>query len=390
MNESPFGASLRRHRLALGLSLRGLGELAHRGKSHLQELESGRKQPSNETARHLDDVLGAGGHLVALASTSEPEAARGEEEGLELASLLNASDVAPELINRFELAVDELASRYATTPPANLLPDVRNNLVQVGTVLRKRTTLDQQRRLLVAAGWLALLRATLHIDLRHHRAADAHLTTANQLAEHVGHSEIQAWSLETRAWAVLTGGDYRRALHLAQQAQAVAPRGSSAHIQATAQTGRAWARMGNQRETRRTLDEVARLVSPLRNPDRPEHHYQYDPAKALSYTATTLAWSGDPAAEEYARTIVADLDRTDRPRRAASARLDLSLALLAAGRPDEASVVATEAITSGRVVPSNWWRATEVLSAVELCGIREAHDLRDAYESHRPRRTADI
>lgn len=385
MSESPFGEGLRRHRLARGLSLRGLGNLAHRSKSHLQELESGRKQPSIDTARHLDGILGAGGRLVALASTSAPEAVRGEDEALELASLLDASDVAPELVDRLELAVDGLASSYATTTPVDLLPVVRDHLAQLGAALRKRSTLRQQRRLLVAAGWLALLRATLHIDLRHHRAADAHLATADQLAGQVGHAEIRAWCLETRAWDVLTAGDYRRALDLAQQAQTLAPNGSSAHIQATAQTGRAWARMGNQRETRRALDQVARLVSPLQPPDRPEHHYQYDPAKALSYTATTLAWSGDPAAEEYARTIVTDLDTSGRPRRAASARLDLGLALLAAGRPDEASLVTAVAITSGRVVPSNWWRATEVLSAVESSGIREARDLRDAYEAYRPR-----
>jgi transcriptional regulator with XRE-family HTH domain len=385
MDESPFGESLRRHRVGRGLSLRGLGDLAHRGKSHLQELESGRKRPSIDTARHLDDILGAGGRLVLLASTSAPEATRGEDEAFDLASLLDASDVAPELVDRLELAVDELASSYATSPPMDLLPVVRDHLAQLGVALRKRCTLHQQRRLLIAAGWLALLRATLHIDLRHHRAAEAHLATADRLAEHAEHPEIRAWCLETRAWDVLTAGDYRRALDLAQQAQTLAPYGSSAHIQATAQTGRAWARMGNQRETRRTLDEVARLVSPLQTPDRPEHHYRYDPAKALSYTATTLAWSGDPAAEEYARTIVADLDLAGRPRRAASARLDLGLALLAAGQPDEASLVAAAAITSGRVVPSNWWRATEVLSGAEASGIREARDLRDAYEAYRPR-----
>ncbi|MFK3980939.1 multiprotein-bridging factor 1 family protein [Micromonospora sp. NPDC050397] len=389
MNDSPFGEGLRRHRLARGLSIRGLANLAHRGKSHIQELESGRKKATVDTARHLDALLGAHGHLVALASTSAPEAIRGEDEALELASLLDASDITSELVDRFEVAVDDLASSYATTPPANLLPGVRDHLARIGVALRKRSSLHQQRRLLVAAGWLALLRATLHIDLRHGRAAAAYLLTAERLGEHVNHPEIRAWALETRAWDVLTVGDYRRALDLAEQAQAVAPRGSSAHIQATAQTGRAWARMGDQRETRRALDQVARLVGPLRTPDRPEHHYQYDPAKALSYTATTLAWSGDPAAEEYARRIVADLDRAARPRRAASARLDLGLALLAAERPDEASVVATEAITSGRVVPSNWWRATEVLTAVESYGIREARDLRDAYESHRPHRSTD-
>ena len=79
-----------------------------------------------------------------------------------------------------------------------------------------------------------------------------------------------AWCLETRAWGVLTAGDYRRAIELSQGAQTVAPRGSSAHIQATAQEGRAWARMGDRRRTREALDRMTRLVGGLPVPDRPE------------------------------------------------------------------------------------------------------------------------
>jgi hypothetical protein len=146
--------------------------------------------------------------------------------------------------------------------------------------------------------------------------------------------------------------------------------------------------MGDQAQTRKLLDRVNRLVASLQVPDRPEHHYRYDPNKALSYTATTLAWAGDPAAVQFAQAVVADLDPLDdggpRPRRAASARLDLGLALLRANRPDEASAAALAAVKSGRVVASNWWRATEVLAGVERTGIREAADLRDAYEEFRP------
>jgi hypothetical protein len=51
-------------------------------------------------------------------------------------------------------------------------------------------------------------------------------------------------------------------------------------------------------------------------PDRPEHHYRYDPAKAEAYTATTLAWVGDPAAERFARHVLARLESpTDGPPR---------------------------------------------------------------------------
>src|SRR3954471_20850140 len=43
-------------------------------------------------------------------------------------------------------------------------------------------------------------------------------------------------------------------------------------------------------ETHARLDRVAALAGNLPTPDRPEHHYRYDPAKADAYTATTLAW----------------------------------------------------------------------------------------------------
>jgi transcriptional regulator with XRE-family HTH domain len=388
-----FGDMLRRLRTERGLSYRDLAGHATYGKSYLHDLETGRKQPTPDTARRLDEILGAAGQLAALVTAAPvgAHAGAGTEEELdawELARRVEISDVSGGTLERLEAAVDNLATRYASTPPHELLPVVRRHLSYVGRLLDARKTLDQHRRLLVAGGWLALLRATLDIDLRHRRAADTNLALATQLAEQTDHTEIAAWSLETRAWDALTDGDYLRALELSQHAQAVAPAGSSAFIQATAQEGRSWARMRDQKQTRRTLDRVDRLVATLPVPDQPEHHYRYDPDKALSYTATTLAWAGDPAAVDFIRAVIDDLDPTGdggpRPRRAASARLDLGLALIGVGRPDEASAVATAAITSGRVVPSNWWRATEVLAGVEHTAPREATDLRDAYETFRP------
>jgi hypothetical protein len=95
-----------------------------------------------------------------------------------------------------------------------------------------------------------------------------------------------------------------------QAAQALAPKSSSAFIQATAQEGRAWARLDAGPEPRAALSRVEALVSPLPVPYRPEHHYRYDPAKSEAYAATTLAWLGDPAAERYARHVLARLEST--------------------------------------------------------------------------------
>jgi hypothetical protein len=125
------------------------------------------------------------------------------------------------------------------------------------------------------------------------------------------------------------------------------------------------------------------LTGNLPTPDRPEHHYRYDPAKADAYTATTLAWLGDPAAEPYARVVLARMETpTDgriRARRISSARLDLSLALVAAGQPEEAAHETLTAVTSGMLVPSNYWRAGEVIAAVETARVPEMTELRAAY-----------
>ncbi|MFI7004413.1 hypothetical protein [Nocardia sp. NPDC050175] len=47
------------------------------------------------------------------------------------------------------------------------------------------------------------------------------------------------------------------------------------------------------------------------------------------------------------------------------ASLDLSLALVAADKPDEAAGVALTVVTSGNLVPSHYWRVAEVVSGIE-------------------------
>jgi len=84
-----------------------------------------------------------------------------------------------------------------------------------------------------------------------------------------------------------------------------------------------------------------------------------------------------------AREVISRLQLGDahggRPRRLAVARLDLSLALIGQGEMAEAVESALTAVTSGRVAPSNRWRAREVVRAAERAGTRDAAGLRDAY-----------
>jgi Helix-turn-helix domain len=388
---SEFGSEVARLLSERGMSLRQAARLTHYDPSYLSKVISGIKPGSRQLADALDRLLDADGALADMI-TDKPPVAEGapavddEIEAWELGRLAAASGVGTATLDRIEQAVDALAVAYPGTPPAELLGRVRRRLGYVTRLLDARMTLAEHRRLLVAGGWLSLLAATCAIDLRWWDAASARLRTAAQLARETGHAEMAAWCLETRSWQLLTIGEYPAAAGLARDAQAAAPRGSSAHIQATAQEGRALARLGDSArpDAYAALRRVEALVSPLPMPDKPEHHYRYDPAKSEAYTATTLSWLGDPAGESVARSVLARLessaDGPPRPRRAASARIDLSLALLGVGKPDEAGDVAMQAITSGRLVPSNYWRAREVVQAVEAAGPGEAVALHEAYQ----------
>src|SRR5262249_49748136 len=62
----------------------------------------------------------------------------------------------------------------------------------------------------------------------------------------------------------------------------------------------------------------------------------------------------------------------------AAANLDLALTLVASCRFEEAAEAARKAILSGRVVPSNRWRALEIMRSLEGHKIGEARELREA------------
>ncbi|HEV8556591.1 MAG TPA: helix-turn-helix transcriptional regulator [Actinophytocola sp.] len=327
-------------------------------------------------------------HSMPLTTGNGPAPASDDATAaIELARRVAASDVGDETLSHLELAFDDLAMAYPVTPPAELLVRLRQHLSYVNALLDSRMTLSGRKRLIVVGGWLSLLTATVQIDLDQQIPASALLRTAASLARHAEHDEIRAWCFETEAWRVLTRRNYRQALELSHAAQKLAPVGSSAAIQATAQEGRAWARLRQPRQTYSAIERVNKLVSPLERTDRPEHHYRYDPDKSVAYVGTTLAWVGDPAAESYAREVIARLKPSESngkwPRRVAAANLDLALVLLVTNRLEEACDAAQQAILSGQVVPSNWWRAAEVVTAVEARQLPEGRDMREAYEELR-------
>src|SRR4051794_31984002 len=115
---------------------------------------------------------------------------------------------------------------------------------------------------------------------------------------------------------------WRRAARLAAEGEALAPAGSSAAVQLAAQSARAAARLGDAVGVRAGLTRARSRRRPAVRlpPTPPPLHVRR--RKLDGYTATALAWAGDPATESIAREV-ADRCAAGPPRRFATARIDL-------------------------------------------------------------------
>lgn len=381
-----FAAELARRRAGAGLSLADLAQLAHVHRGYLGNIEQRHRWPTDAVARALDTALDADGALLTTwqAADQVPHVRTASTNGnptelLELAARAKASDVTSTTLDLLDLSVDEMARAYTRrVPPGELLRDVRVSARQVRCLLDGRATLAQRRRLLVVAGWLALLAATLHIDLGQRSAASAVRTAAGSLGHETDHNEISAWVCEIDAWAALVDQDWVRASALGMAGEAIAPAGSPVVAQLAMQTARATARLGDgpamRAALRRSTDAADRQSA-----DRPpDHHFFFDASKTQLYTGTALAWLGDPAAEDYARHSAARYEAGGQPRRLATAHLDLGLVLARLGRPDEAAHCGVLALGSNELVPSNAWRADELIAVVSgYRGVPEVEELRE-------------
>ena len=377
-----FAVQLARRRTIARMSLANLARQAHGHRGYLHNIEQGRRWPSEAVTRALDSALDADGTLLAaweVVNRVRVTSTDGRPtELLELAARARASDVTSTTLDLLDTSIDTMARAYTRAPPAELLRDVRTSARQVSSLLDGRATLTQRRRLLTAAGWLALLAATLHVDLGQRGAATAARGAADSLGRETEHDEIGAWACEVDTWTALVDQHWSRVASLAAAGETLAPSGSPAAAQLAMQAARAAARLGDGPQVRAALRRCSAAAGRQSRDRPPDHHFYFDGDKLQLYTGTTLAWLGDPAAENYARHAAARSEASGQRRRVATARLDLGLVLARLGRPDEAAHCGVLALESKELVPSNAWRADELIAAVSgYRGVPEVEELRE-------------
>ncbi|HVK25343.1 MAG TPA: XRE family transcriptional regulator [Actinokineospora sp.] len=301
-------------------------------------------------------------------NASELVAATGMDT-LEIVSRLQASDVNDATLRAVRIMVERLCCEYASGSPRVLITEGRSWLRRIVDMQEQRLTFTQRRESLELAGWLALLVGCVEYDIGDRGAAEASRRAALSLGQEVGHSGVQGWAHEMRAWFALTSGDYRGVITAARTGLA-ASGSHSVGVQLFAQEAKAWARLGDRVEMRVALDRGRELLEAMPYPDNIDNHFVVDPAKYDFYAMDCYRQVGD---DRLARALAEDVirDGTDfdgrerSPMRISEARFTLGVVAARNGDVDEAVHQGRRAISVVRTsMPSLAMSSRELVRAL--------------------------
>lgn len=331
-----------------GLSYRALAARTYYGKSYVHDLAHGRKTPSADAAKRIDDALGAGGELAEMVSVHRVS----DWETAELLQRVHASDTSAGTVEALQQTALELCCSYSWRDAADLRGDALRWLREV-IRLRESAGLRAHRELLAIGGWLGLLVGCVEYDLGMRSAAHATRGAALTLGQEAGSTEIVGWAWEMAAWFALTQGRLREAIDAARTGQAVVGEAHTVVVQLAGLEAKALGRIGDAAGVRVALERGQVQLDGFAPSDRPDNHFIVDPDKwdFLSMDAYRLA--GDYGrAERHARRVLemgAVGDGTERkPMRMAEARLTLGVAAARAGQLERAVDLGIEAFKAGR------------------------------------------
>jgi hypothetical protein len=286
---------------------------------NLSKIARGQKRPSPALAARLDEVLGAGGGLAALAPAVAPGALVTDLDLIELARRAEASDLGSGTLDLLNVAVDGMCGDYPGADAAALSARAGQHLRYVTRLLGGRVTLAQHRELLVLAGWLSALIACTCYDTGDAVAARTACRMTRQFGSQAAHAVLVAWSFEIAAWFALVESGCPETVALSE-------------------AGLERAGVKNTR-VQLSLQASRTRLDRLPPPEQHGDHFVFDGAKYEFYVATILTWLGsdDVAAEAQVREVVRQCGEVGGwPTRLGTMRLNLGLLAARRGHLDEA------------------------------------------------------
>lgn len=250
---SAFGANLRAHRVAGGMSQADLAAHVQYTPAAVGTWEKGRSLPERSaTVQALDDLFGAHGTLMnswrLAAAISTPADLIITPESV--IDTLCAGAMTAAVLHDWEQTVARYAVASKDRAPSELIPDLRYDIADLNRLLEHRRPVTVSRHLTRTLAQLCGLLTLAHVKDDNRPAFRSWARTARIAACEVGDAELEAWVTVQEAYGHFYSDDFHTALATSQQAwdrTRSVPR--VAAVLAAALEGRAHAALGDQTES---------------------------------------------------------------------------------------------------------------------------------------------
>ena len=294
-----FAGELQRLMAAQGLGVRELARQVPCNPGYISNLRGGRKRPSSQTARRLDEILGAGGTLVVLAGRegAQPGAAGSgspleelADHTVEFGRWTEATNVGTGTIDLADAEIHHIAREYGNSPPGPLVRRAAQVSRRVFALVRQHQRLWQTRDLYVIGAKSCAFLACALGDLGQQPAAAAHGRTALTLAEESGHPAAVALALSALSKIAFWDGERERASDLARRGYECCPPSSTRVLLACQEADAA-----DLPGAREAISRAGRAHDEITADDDLAGLFSCGRARRACYTMTLRLRIGDPA-----------------------------------------------------------------------------------------------
>jgi len=268
---------------------------------------------------------------------------------------------------QLELAVEQYARAYWSTPPGVLFGQVRQCRQLVEGMLDERQPAGSRQHLHLVAGWLSALLGNLSFHLSDYSAARMHLATAGRLGQEAGHNGLVAWVRGAQSMVELYDDRPQEALRLAREGQALAPNPLVRAQLASWGEARALARMGERHGVLEAIARGSRAIESSEEDRSPGGVFSFSVGEFEQYCGTACLWLDLP--DEAKRHAGHAFRLRDTIAAKALARLDLATASSQLGDPAEASQIGAEVLQ----MPAEYLIDPIVRRATELATSLRKH-----------------
>ncbi len=271
-----FGQTLRRLREAAGFSQPELARRVPISQSSLSRYESDRQAVAAEVAARLDDVLDAGGMLVAARPPSAGETLNADDKARIAHHVAYPSRVDGTTVRALAEMLAAQRRLDDTLGPTMLIPSTLAQIDTVTGMARNAAGPHRDDLLEVAAEWVQFA-GWLHAEARHDGEAGRMLAEAEHLADAVESGILAAQAANFRGYIARQQGNARGVVRWFLAEHLTPGAHIAQRVGAAAQAAHGHALLGEHDAALRLLDVAGGLLDDAAREDPPRTAYWLTP-----------------------------------------------------------------------------------------------------------------